>query len=324
MPNLSLYDLAVLQRNDRYTGLIEDVTTLPKEWDTIAAVPRDGTWYKTVRRVSLPTAQFRIPNQGVNTSKSTYKNENKEMLFIDTQLLVDEAVWDADDDSVGAVWQLESAGALQSAGILIGQQTYYGVAADANGFAGLRTQLAAVAKAGGTTNTTSAYLMWEDEKEGIRYDVGRNGSFAISAPFRQQVADPNNSGKTFFAYVGNLKGYVGLFVGSSLSAWACTGITTTLTSPGTNGLTDALAMQLYANIPYMRRNKLRWYMNRTAEAILQQNRAAVSAGITTYQGPSVFQPAGTDGRPAYSPLPTMLNGWPIVVTDSILNTETNS
>ncbi len=283
MAQLSLYDLAVLQRNDRYTGLIEDVTTLPKEWDTIAAVPRDGWWYEIVKRVTLPTAQFRTPNIGVNSSKSTYKKEVKEMLFIDTQIIVDEAIWDADDDSVGSVWMNESAGALQAAGILIGQQTYYGTSADALGFLGLRSQWAAVAKAGGTTSTTSAYLMWEDTKHGIRYDVGKNGSFAISAPQRQLVADPNNSGKSYFAYVGNLKGYVGLFVGSNLSAWAITGITTTVGSAQTNGLTDLLAQQLYSNIPQMRRNNLRWYMNRTAEAILQQNRSAV-INSTGYQG----------------------------------------
>ncbi len=320
MPNLSLYDLATLQRNDRYTGLIEDVTTLPKEWDTIAAVPRDGWWYEIVKRVTLPTAQFRIPNQGTTTSKSTYKKEVKEMLFVDTQIVVDEAIWDADDDSVGSVWMNESKGALQSAAILIGQQTYYGVSADANGFVGLRSQLAAVAKAGGTTSTTSAYLMWEDTQHGVRYDVGKNGSFAISAPQRQLVPDPNNSGRSYFAYVGNLKGYVGLFVGSNLSAWAITGITTTVSTPSTNGLTDFLAMQLYSNIPAMRRNKLRWYMNRTAEAVLQQNRSAV----TNATGIAQYQPAGSDGRPAYSPLPNMLNGWPIEITDSILNTETNS
>lgn len=331
MPNLSLYDLAVLQRNDPYTGLIEDVTTLPMEFSSIAAVKRSGWWYEVVRRVTLPTAQFRPANQGTTTSKSIYKKEIKEMLFIDTQIVMDEAVWDADDDSVGAAWQLEAKGALQACGILIGQQTYYGTGADSFGFNGLRTQLASVIKANGTTNTTSAYMMWEDEKEGIRYDVGKDGSFAISAPQRQLIADPNNTGKTYFAYVGNLKGYVGLFVGSSLSCFAITGINGTVgaTAPQTNGLTDTLAQQLYSYVPVMRRNKMRWYMNRTAEAVLQQNRSAVynttlASGGTAGIGQALYQPADAGGRPAYSPLPNMLNGWPIVITDSILNNETNS
>jgi hypothetical protein len=318
MSNFSLFDLATLNRNDRYTGLIEDVTTLPKEWDTIQAVPRDGTWYEIVKRVGLPPAQFRMPNKGVTTSKSTYKKEIKEMLFTDTIINVDEAIWDADDSSVGTIWMNEAAGALQAVGILIGQQVYYGTSADANGFIGLRSQLSFVAKAGGTTNTTSAYLLWEDTKHGIRFDVGRNGSFEISAPMRQQVFDASNN--PYFAYVGNMKGWVGLFVGSSLSTYAVTGITTTVSSPSTNGLTDALAQQLYSNIPEARRNQLRWYMNRTAESVLQQNRNA----MTPSTGVAQYQPAGADGRPAYSPLPEYLIGWPIEISDSILNTETNS
>ena len=107
---------------------------------------------------------------------------------------------------------------------------------------------------------------------------------------------------------------------NAITQRAVTGITTTTSSPGTNGLTDFLAMQLYANIPQKRRNKLRWYMNRTAEAILQQNRSAMTAST----GIAQYQPAGADGRPAYAPIPEYLVGWPIEITDSILNTETNS
>ena len=317
--NLTLFDLATLQRNDRYTGLIEDVTTLPREWDTIAAVPREGWWYEIVKRVQYPTAQFRQVNGGVSASRSIYKKEVKQMLFIDTQLVIDEAIWDADDASVGSVWMNEARGAMESCGILIGQQTYYGTSADANGFVGLRSQFAGVQKAGGTTNSTSAYLIWDNTQEGVRYDVGKNGSFAISQPFRQQITAPSGTGN-IFAYVGNLKGYVGLFVGSNLSVWGVTGITTTLSAPSTNGLTDAIAQQLYGQIPAKRRNSMRWYMNRTAYAILQQNRNA----MTPSTGVAQYQPAGADGRPAYAPLPEYLIGFKIEVTDSILNTETNS
>lgn len=318
MPNFSLFDMATINRADRYTGLIEDVTTLPREWDTINAVPREGTWYEIAKRVQYPTAQFRIPNKGTTTSKSVYKKELKEMLFIDTILNVDEAIWDADDSSVGTIWMNEAEGAMKACAILIGQQMYYGTSADPNGFIGLRSQFSFVVKAGGTTNTTSAYLVWEDTKQGVRFDVGKNGSFEISAPQRQQVTD--GSSNPYFAYVGNLKGWVGLFVGSNLSVFGITGINTTVSAPSTNALTDAAAQQLYASIPEARRNQLRWYMNRTSEAILEQNRNAV----TPATGIAQYQIAGPDGRPAYSPLPTHLAGWPIEVTDSILNTETNS
>ena len=84
---------------------------------------------------------------------------------------------------------------------------------------------------------------------------------------------------------------------------------------------DTYAQQLYAHIPQKRRNNLRWFMNRTSEAILQQKRSAVFNTSSTILGSAV--PADAAGRPMFSPLPNMLNGWPIEITDSILNTETN-
>jgi hypothetical protein len=317
MANTTLYDLAVLQRNDPYTGLIEDVTTLAPEFTTINSMKRSGTWYEIVKRVTLPTAQFRAVNQGVSTSKSIYKKEVKEMLFLDTQLQMDEAVWDADDSSVGAVWQLEAAGAVRAASILIGQQTWYGTSADAYGFKGLVSQLSYAVKGNQTTSSTSAYLIWEDPREGVRYDVGKDGSFAISAPFRQQVLDSNS--KSYFAFVGNLKSYIGLYVGSSYSVWGVTGVTSNSAAYG-NGLTDAMAFQLVAGIPSARRNNLRWFINRTTEATLRLNRSA----MTPSTGFAQYVPAGGAGAPAYAPLPEMLAGYPITLTDSILNTETNS
>ncbi len=321
--NLTLYDLAVLQRNDPFTGLIEDVTTLPMEFATFAAHPREGTWYELVKRVQLPTAQFRGVNVGVNTSKSVYKKEVKQMFYIDTQLQMDEAIWKADDASVGPAWMNEAEGAMRAAAILLGQQTYYGTSADANGFSGIRTQLAYTIAAGGTTNSTSAYLCWMDDKHGCRYDVGKDGAFAISPPMRQQVADPNNAGKTLFAYVGNLNAWVGFNVGSNLSLWAVTGITTHTTSNVLDqALTDDRAQQLIAQIPQARRQNLRWFMNRTSESLLQRSRSTIGIGMG-FNFPSTVA-AGATGRPAFAPLPEQLAGYPITVTDSILNTETNS
>jgi hypothetical protein len=239
------------------------------------------------------------------------------MLFVDTQLQMDEAVWDADDGSAGAIWQLEAEGAIRASSILIGQQTWYGTDADAKGFKGIISQLSLVVKGSNTSTSTSAYLVWMDGREGVRYDVGKDGNFAISAPFRQQVLDAD--GKSYFAHVGNLKSYVGLFVGSAYSAWGITGITSNSALPS-YGLTDASAFQLVGGIPAARRSNLRWFFNRTSEATLRQNRSA----MTTSTGIAQYQPGGSTGAPAYAPLPESLAGYPITITDSILNTETNA
>lgn len=320
MANPTLIDLAALNRTDSYTGLVEDVTTLAPEFSTFSAHARSGWFYEVVRRIALPTAQFRITNAGVNTSKSTYKKDVKEMFYIDTQLQIDEAIWKADPGNVGSIWMNEAAGAMRSASILIGQQTYYGTSADAAGFVGIRSQLAYTIAAGGTTSSTSAYLCNMDAQQGCRYDVGMDGQFAISAPQRQQVVDTVNSGKTYFAYVGNLNAWVGYNQISNLSSWAVTGVTTTQAQ----WLTDSFGSQLLAKIPMARRGNLRWFINRTAASTLQRARSTVNIGIVASNPTASYQAAGADGRPAFSPLPDNLVGYPITVTDSILDTETNS
>ena len=320
MATQSLYDLAILDRADEYTGLIEDVTTLAPEFEIFGAHKRPGTWYKTVKRTTLPTVQFRQVNAGVPTSKSTYKSEVKEMFFLDARLNMDEAVWEADPMHLGSLWQLEAAGAMRAAAILIGQQTYYGTSADTNGFAGVRSQMAYAVQAG-TGVSTSAYLLWMDEKEGCRYDVGMDGQFAISPPFRQQVTDPVTATNSYFAYVGNLKAWIGFNVMSNLSCFAVTGISNTAAA---NWMKDDFGAQLIAQIPVARRTNLRWFMNRSSESYLQRGRSTINIGIPSaaYIMGSM-QPADAAGRPAFSPLPNQCCGYPITLTDSILNTESN-
>ena len=324
MANISLYDLAVLDRADAYTGLVEDVTTLAPEFTTISAMKRSGTYYEPVQRVALPTAQFRNVNAGVATSKSSYKKTVKEMFLVDVQLNMDEAIVKADQANLGAIWQLEASGAMRAGAVLIGAQTYYGTSADASGFTGVRSQLAFSVKAGGTTNSTSAYLLWLDPKEGCRYDVGNDGQFAISQPRLQTVVDPNNSGKVYTAWVGNLNAWVGYNQMSNLSSYAVTGVTTT----AAQWLTDDKADQLLAKIPAMRRNGLHWFMNRTAISTLRRSRSTINLGVnpsgTTSGTLASYQAAGANGMPAFAPMPTELVGYPITVTDSIVNTETNS
>ena len=325
MATTSLYDLAVIDRADEYTGLIPDVTTLAPEFSTFSAHKRPGTWYKSVKLTSVPGGSFRASNAGVVPGKAGLKSEIKEMFFYDNRIVMDESVWDADSGHLGSLWQIQAAAALQGAAITIGQQTWYGTSADSAGFTGVRAQLADVVKAGGTTNSTSAYLCWMDPQHGCRYDVGMNGEFQFSAPFRQQITDPNDSTKSLFAYVGNLKAWLGYNQLSNLSAWAVTGVTST----EAQWMTDKRGSQLLAKVPMARRNNLRWFMNRDTQSYLNQSRSTINPGIVTYSGGTAqpgnaYQPADSGGRPAFAPMPETCMGYPITFTDSILSTETNA
>lgn len=307
MAMLTLLDLVTQQGNDLLTGLVEDVTTYAPEFSTIPVVPRKGTSYEIVRRTSFPTVQFRQINQGVTASKSAYKKEIKEMFFLDAVINVDEAIMQADDGTSGGVWMNEAKGALENAAITIGAQTWYGTSNDAAGFAGLRGQTVGAIGAGGSTNTTSAYLIQLDSAKGVRYDVGQNGQINLPQPMRQQIADPNSSSKALFAWVSNLSGYIGVNVMSQYCTWAVTGIDTS-----SNKLTDAKAAQLISNIPLNHLKNLHWFMNRSAYYALQASRTSIGN-----------QPADASGQPGWSPRPNALELYPITITDSITNTESN-
>jgi hypothetical protein len=317
--NLSLFDLFALQRDDPIVGLIEDVTTLAPEFDVVSATARPGTWYEIVRRVALPTAGFRNVNAGSARGKSWYRKDLKEMFYLDAPINLDEAVQQGGDNSVGDAFTLESQGAMRQAMITLGAQFYYGRSNDAKGFYGLRDQVSQAIAAGGTTNTTSAYLCWMDT-QGVRFDVGNNGTLSMRPPFRQQITDSADSTKTYFAWVSNLSCWIGLTVGSDKAVFAVTGID----SGSTNVLTDSIAQQVISLIPIARRQNLHWFLNRTSQYSLQKSRTTVNLS-GAWNGGAAFstQPADADGRPAWSPLPDNLCGYPITLTDSITNTESN-
>lgn len=303
---LSLFDLVTLQRNDVLTGLIEDVTTYPAEFANIPVVTRPGTYYEVVSRTSLPTSQFRIINNGVSASQSVFKKQSKEMYFLDTIVNVDEAIYKGDDRSVGDILSIEAQGTLQSSLITIGSQVYYGVASSSYGFQGVRTQLAGTVAAGGTTNSSSAYFFWL-HPQGIHFDVGNDGSISMPPFQRQQISASSPGTGSLFAWVSNLSCFIGLSVNSQYSVFAVTGI------DATHPLTDALAQQLMALIPLNRRQGLKCFMNRNTHYLLEKSRTAINQ-----------QPATSDnGFPAVSGPPVSIVGCPIVVSDSITNTESN-
>lgn len=301
MANLTFLDLAARTGSDAVVGLIEDVTTSAPEFRTVLARPMPGTTYKLTRRTALPTAAFRDANPAsVGSTKSTYVQDLKEMYFLDCQLEVDEAIFKGDSRDIGDILADEAAGALESSFNTLGSQFYYGTSADAKGFAGLSSQLSVdTVYAGGTTNTTSAYLV-DISLQGVHFVVGNQGEIALPAWMRQKVAAGN------MAMVSNLSSYIGLNVGHSNAVYRVRGIDTT------NKLTDAKGAELLSKIPTRIRSKgtLRWFMNPLAAYTLQNSRAAVG------------QVAAAAG--AWAAFPTELQGIPIVLTDSLVNTETTT
>lgn len=305
----TLVDIVSRTGTDALVGLVEDASsTVAPEFSIIPARSRKGTSYKVTRRIGKPSAGFRNVNEALTISKSQFKQEVKEMYFLDCPLQVDEAAVKGDDGSAGDFLTGEAKAAFAAAVEAIGSQFYYGTTADAKGFAGLLSQSVGKMPTGGTTNSTSAYLVWLDE-QGVRFEVGLDG--VIAMPNWERVAVISGTTQKF-AHVTNISGYLGLTVASASSVWRVSGIT--VAAP----LTDARGEGLMAEVPLNRRNGLRWFMNRRAAFTLAKSRAiggfvaAASGGSPTQEITSAWT------------APKELAGVPITLTDSLLNTETNA
>jgi len=314
---VSLLDITKRAGSDPAIGLLEETTTYAPELMTLMGRPISGTTYKATSR-TLPTVAFRSANDGSDTVASTYSSQLAQCFIIDAQIQADKAVVDAEaksgtNQSVGDILFDEAQGVLQAATITVGTQFFYGVNADAKGFAGIRSLLTAsntgaggpVILAGGTTASvqTSAYLVWNNIK-GCHFVWGNNAGFDMGEYRVQQVLGANS--KPMTAYVNNLQAWIGLAVNHSKSVARIANC-----EDATNKrLTDAMGAKLLQYIPISILNSggLRWFMNQQAAYQLQVSRSA-GTGITSDK-PLVF-----------GPTPTELCGIPITITNSITNTE---
>lgn len=314
----TLYTLAQRNESDAFTGLIEDQTQYSPEFFEIPAVARAGTTYRTLSRTALPNAQFRLANQAISGSSSTYAQRVHQMFYLDVPIIVDQMVYRGDDGVTGDLLYQEAQGGLQSAINLIANQTWYGQTNDgSNGFVGIRSQLLPTGSgitaitASAANNTTTCYGLWLNP-QGVSFAVGKYGEIAFPA-FREQfitTGGTNAAGTPagFNAYYTNISSWVGLAVGSTYSCFGITGVSNA--AP----LTDILGSKLLVTVPLTRRAGFTFFMNRLAHQTLQQSRTAIN-----------YQPAqAKSGTPAWSPPPLEMEGHRIVLTDAILNTENNA
>ena len=336
----TLLDVTKFAGNDQEVGLLEATLTYAPELNTIMGRPIAGTKYNTIHR-TLPTVAFRQPNNGSDTIKGQYQQDLKECSLIDAQLMADKAIVDAQAKSgphttVEDLLVSAAQESIMATYITVGAQMYYGTSNDANGFTGIssvtgslntaKNNNPAVVGAGGTTANiqSSAYLVWENVR-GSHFIFGNNAGFTMLPEWRIQQVNGANS-KPMTAYVNNLQGWIGFAVNHHNSVARIGNI-----NLGTDSkpLTDKLVAQLLSYIPLQMRQEviananagapskwgggLKLFMNPQVAYSLQQSRSPVSSGVGT---------AITSNQSLqFAELPTASNGIPIVITDSITNTE---
>jgi hypothetical protein len=291
MAVLTLLDIAARTNSDPLVGLVEEILNVAPELRVLPVVPKSGTKYSITRRVGKPRGAFRNVNEGVDPGKSTYQQIDVSMAFFDGQMIVDDAIVQADDRQLGDILADEGAGQLQDTYVVLGDQIYRGTSADTKGFSGLKQQVAEtmVVDATGTgAATETVWFVYADDRAGLHVPIGRGGSLTLGDWTKQSVTDA--AGKRFSAHVNNLSFYMGLAFGSA----TCVGCVKNVTTA--KPITDALGEQLFAKFA-VGRKPTHVFMSRNARYLLQQSR------VTTMN--------------IMPPRPTELAGVPIVETDSI-------
>lgn len=335
---VSLLDITKRKGGDKEVGLLEDTIIYAPELSAVMGRPIDGTQYKTIHR-TLPTVAFRQANNGSDTLKGQYRQSLHECALIDGQLQADTAVVDAiatgtgpESDVDGDILFDEAQGVIQGMYITVGAQMYYGVANDANGFGGMApfvgslnaaTNTTPVCVGAGGTGVSSAYLVWENIR-GAHFIFGKNRGLTMFPEWRVQQVNGANS-KPLTALVNNIQGWLGFAINHPLSIARLANADTANSHPITDSLIAKLLSYLplqmlaeaNANLNMGGPNKfgpgLKIFMNPIQFYGLQNSRTPVASGGAT---------ALTAATPLQYPrMDLVSNGIPIVLTNSITNSE---
>ena len=328
MAQLTLLDLARLKGNDASVGLIEENLSFAPELSVVPARTVRGTSYRTVSRDTYPGVGFRAANQGVTYTKSTFLNRLHECYIFSGNIRVDVAVAKAHEDGPDALKAIEASGVAKSAMLKIGQQFFSGIANDAKGFPGMEafhdafsTELTArsipvITKdvAGSTASTgSSVYGVKFGEQGGVQFIFGNDSALTLGEWFDQMVND-GTAGQDYLAHVNTLNAWIGLQAANPY----CIGRIKRLTEDAGKGLTDSVAEDLLEKYPVGYRPDA-WFMTRRSRRQLQRSRSVVLSSGAPQRTNSAA--TGTGGMEINAPIPTEMCGIPIVVTDSLTNTE---
>lgn len=318
MAMLTLLDIAKRAGNDLSLGLIEEgVKTCPE----LAKIPGRsvaGTSYTYLRRTGRPAVGFRAANDGVESGKSKYEQVRAQMYILSGIVQVDKAVADADEQGPEALQGDEAAGVAQSLMEAVGAQVWDGTTADALGFQGVKEILGTetvdnggrLMKSDTTSGTgnTSVYLV-RYGRDGLAFDFGKNGAMELSE-FRTETVRKTVGGveKAHTVYAADLTGWLGLRLSTVEGAMR---IANVREQSGKDGLSDKIIAKALRK--WTGRSPDAIWMNREAAYLLQASRS-----VTIFSGMG-GKPTG--GHEAFAPMPTDVEGIPIVITDAIGNAE---
>lgn len=315
----TLLDVSRLTNNDVAVGLIEENLAFAPEVNAFLSRVIPGTNYRTAVASGTPTTSFTAANEGVTKARSVLEQRLVECFILRGAVEMDKAVSVASQGlSIEDLEMIEAMRVTKSALLTIGSQIWYGTSASAKGFAGIKDFVPKTAAAGkseifvdatGTTGATAssmyavkfglqdAHLVW-----------GNNQTLSLSEFRDQQLTD--GSGGKYAGRVAELTAWAGLQIGNV----NCVGRIGNLTADSGKGLTDSLISQLLEKFP----------VGYAPDALFMSRRSA--GQLSRSRSVTIFSMAGVapgNNRTTANIAPPVPDyyGIPIVVTDSILNTD---
>lgn len=277
-------------------GIINEVTEQAPEVGQFPVFTlTKGLTYRTQFLVELPTVGFRKLGNGIAASKGRWEEREFKTYLFSGRAEAERAAGQADSGGQSAVEARATKATLLAAILELGQQIFAGVVRGADGFPGLKAFTpfggAYTYNATGTTDTTASSIYGvKFGEEYVRLVHGLESPMMLG-DFRDQDITGNN-GNPMPGRVADLEGWIGLQIAHKASVLRICN----LTGDAGKGLTDKQGGKAMDLLPTGMKPDV-WFMNKRSRTQLRESR------IT----PEV----------PYPPMPTDLEGIPIVVTDSI-------
>ena len=273
----------------------------------LAVGASNGTDHKYLKQTVASSNAFRAVGAGLTKTPSQDQLVTDTLKILDGSFSVDKALADAyTKGGAEAFMARELKRTMKQRMFEAESQVINGVNNDAGGFIGLRddTQLDALADEmvveaatpGAGVNLQSSVYFLREGIDDVAVIAGNDGRFDVAeeATIIEKAVNPGTDNKVFPAYYIAICGYLGFQIGAARSAARLCNIQGTLTD---DDLYEALAL-----FPSARQANV-IAMNRGSLKALRASRTAVNP----------------TGSPA--PMPTNLDGIPIIVTDSITQIE---
>ncbi|WPX40116.1 hypothetical protein QET93_011290 [Akkermansia sp. N21116] len=314
---LTLLDIQKKNGTSKDVAMIDEIMMTAPEVTSVSSRTIAGTTAKTYIRTGVPRVGFRMPNAPADYVASTYEVRTLELFSMSTLVFVDDLILEASVDGPASVMSAETIGVAQGCALSLGSQMFYGKRIDKDGFPGLyefiddSMLMSANEAKKDTEEGTSVYAIVEGPR-GVQWYYG-NGSGMKLGPW----ADKELPRKLENGEIGSVPGK-----GAKLNSWVAIVNHSKLTAARLKNIGDAegttldddkiadLLMRFPSGI-----KPTKLIMNRKALNQLRKSRQIVAASVN---GGSVG-----GGSITTAPIPTDAFGIPILVTDSILDNESD-